>query len=102
MRQIFLAAIMALVLTGCSLSGDKGGESKKQIEEAYRQGRSDVGRLIDKKNTREDVCDLLLEMRAREFEIQTNVGVRSAESYLKGVEEALKESGDTLYTTLFK
>lgn len=93
---------MALALAGCSHSGEKGAESQKQIEEAYSQGRSDVGRLIDKKNTREDVCDFLLEMRAREFEIQTNVGARSAESYMKGVEEALKESGDTLYTTLFK
>lgn len=77
-------------------------ESGGSDNQAYDLGRSCALRLIRQCETESEVRDELLDIRAREYGIRSQVGDEAANAYLSGFKSALKESGDTLYGTLFE
>lgn len=77
-------------------------ESKGSDNQAYDLGRRCAMRLIRQCETESEVRDELLDIRAREYGIRSQVGDEAADAYLSGFKSALKESGDTLYGTLFE
>lgn len=79
-------------------------DTKKEGSEtpAYDLGRQCAMRLIRQCETESEIRDELLDIRAREHGLRTRVGTEAAEDYISGFKSALKESGDTLYKTLFE
>lgn len=69
---------------------------------AYDLGRRCAMRLIRQCETESAVRDELLDIRAREYSLRTQISDEAADAYLSGFKSALKESGDTLYATLFE
>ena len=65
----------------------------------YFLGRSEGLSLLDCE-TKNDICDRLLDLRAREHIIRTQIGESSADAYIYGIEDAVSESGDTLINVI--
>lgn len=69
---------------------------------AYDLGSRCAQRLLTNCDTESAIRDELLDIRAREHSIRTQVSGKAADAYISGFRDALKESGDTLYHTLFE
>lgn len=69
---------------------------------AYDLGSRCAQRLLSTCDTESAIRDELLDIRAREHSIRTQVSDKAANAYISGFMDALKESGDTLYRTLFE
>lgn len=69
---------------------------------AYYLGSRCAQRLLSTCDTESAIRDELLDIRAREHSIRTQVSDKAANAYISGFRDALKESGDTLYHTLFE
>ena len=69
---------------------------------AYNLGRQCAEVLLKNGHRESEIQDMLLDIRAREYNIRTKVGNEAADTYISAFKTRLQESGDTLYNTLFK
>ncbi len=67
----------------------------------YRLGHSHGLRLHSQCRTEGEIRDELLDINARVTNITARVSPEAAASYLRGLHDALAETGDTLASTLF-
>lgn len=103
----FCAAAAAFIAPGCSSgSGNQSSDdgTHHDIEPidspAYYLGRQHGQKLLYQATTTEELRSGLLDIRAREHIIRTQVSPSSADAYVEGVEQQILESGDTLATAL--
>ena len=68
---------------------------------AYNLGRQCADILLKSGKTESEIRDHLLDVRAREYNIRTRVSNEAADTYITAFKNRLRESGDTLYTTIF-
>lgn len=69
---------------------------------AYNLGQKCAEQLLNNGKSESTIQDMLLDIRAREYNIRTRVGDEAADTYINGFKTKLQEQGDTLYTTLFQ
>lgn len=77
-------------------SGVAGG-----CESAYDLGVKATQQMLENARTTNDIRNGLLDLRAREYSIRSQVGASAADAYINGIKSYLKEHSDTLYRTLF-
>lgn len=93
-----LIAASALILASCGSSGST--EAATADSTFYRQGADEATAIINHQLTTQQVRERLLEIRANEQQIRTDRGPRSADAYIQGFEQTLRQSGDTLANIL--
>lgn len=106
MKQFFIPAITIIAAsTACSCGSSDNADSavyevKVEVEPidspAYKLGRSNAEDMLRECDKETEIRDRLLDMRAREHIIRTQVSQSSANAYIEGVESYIRESGDTL------
>lgn len=93
-----LIAASALLLASCGSSGST--ETPVADSVYYRQGADEARAIINHQLTTQQVRERLLEIRANEQQLRTDRGGRSADAYIQGFEQTLRQSGDTLANIL--
>lgn len=68
--------------------------------DAYHLGHSDALRLLDTCATQAQIQSALLDINARRYRISCMASETTADDYINGFLDGLKERGDTLYHTL--
>lgn len=98
-----LSGLAFAVTLFCSCGGGSGSKSDPEAaKNAYLQGRTAATELLQQCTTQGEIRDRLLELRARRYDYQMASGDGAAQSFEDGIRDYLKESGDTLYRTLFE
>lgn len=92
-----LIAASALILSSCSSGSTEAATADSTF---YRQGADEATAIINHQLTTQQVRERLLEIRANEQQIRTDRGPRSADAYIQGFEQTLRQSGDTLANIL--
>lgn len=99
---ISILFLTSIPLSSCSGSSDKTdpADSTCIVEPidspAFKLGEKHAIELLNDCRTTNELRDRLLDLRAREHIIRTQIRTTAADAYIKGIESKLKESGDTL------
>lgn len=102
-----ILCIVALTITSCQQIGYEADDAVsidicfEGDPSAYNLGRDCAELLLKRCVTESQIRDQLLDVRAREYNIRTRVGNEAADTYISAFQSRLRESGDTLYYTLF-
>ena len=95
-----LPAILLILAASCGSSADKTSAPPTDTE-AYTAGRQAAELMLRQCSTREEICDRLLSLRAERYAFESKGGSDVAASFDRGLKEYLRQSGDTLFQTLF-
>lgn len=76
-------------------------DSGNDNSEAFQLGYNHTAQILDRNPSTAQLRDDLLELQSRVYHIACNAGRETADSYVHGVEECMKERSDTLYRELF-
>lgn len=106
MKPHYLCHTIALTLIASAISCSETGSADETAQQhhkiepadspAYYLGRQHAQELMDQCSTTGQIRDRLLDLRAREHIIRSQISGSSADAYIEGVESQLSESGDTL------
>ncbi len=102
MRNIFIlivAVIMTSVSVGCG--GTSWSKQAKIDKEAYTLGETHARVVIDLFPDTAAICDRLLDVRTRESDFRKRFGNTTADSYVAGFEEYIREHDQSLASRLF-
>ena len=107
-RLTIYATLITLLSTGiasscgCSSETPSASDSlqirpvEKADSPAYHLGYNEGRRLLEECQSRGEIRDRLLDLRAREHIIRSQMKESAADAYIYGIEHAIRESGDTL------
>ncbi len=99
---IFILSIFSVTSCGCSSGNTCDSDSiptrfvEKADSPAYYLGFDEGERLLEECKSRGEIRDRLLDLRAREHIIRSQMRESAADAYVYGVEQAIRQSGDTL------
>ncbi len=71
------------------------------FDKACDLGFRAASRMLSRCRTDNEIRNELLDLRAREYAIRTQVGSGAADAYLKGIRTCIEQQSDTLATVLF-
>lgn len=97
---------LCIGICACNNSGtnDSGNLPRHNIEPAdspaYLLGKEHAQMMLDQCHSTGELRDRLLDLRAREHIIRTQVGSSSADAYVDGIEQQIARSCDTLAQAL--
>ncbi|MCM1292682.1 MAG: hypothetical protein NC111_05755 [Bacteroides sp.] len=103
-----LIAIFAAALIACSSSGSNDDETADSIavekqmtidpadSSAYKLGCRHAIQLLDQCSSVNEIRSQLLDLRAREHIIRTQISESSADAYVYGIESTISENCDSL------
>lgn len=99
-----LAHIFILLVCGlsaaCSGSASQEDQSPRIIaaadSPAYRLGQRHAETMLNECRTTNEIRNRLLDLRAREHIIRTQIRPSAADAYVEGIESTVRTSGDTL------
>ncbi len=95
MRKYILATIIAVFLTGC-------GEESKKIQAAQQLGEKHAKEIIEQNLQDNQLAIKLLNVRAREHTIRTQINDKAADAYIESFTTFIKLNNDTLASVIFK
>lgn len=104
LKTIILLTISIVCATACRQEKYESYDvtnAASDYPNAYTMGRDDLTKMLQQCMTESQVRDRLLEIRARQYSIEQRAGKGAAAAYEAGFKEALRQSGDTLYSTLY-
>ncbi len=100
MRLLFIVGVCTSILAGCGVKETNNTPISDETQ-FYNLGREQAVILLQQCKTTSAVRDKLIDIRAREYDIRTHNSDKAANAFINGFEVCLKESGDTLHSTLF-
>lgn len=71
-------------------------------DKAYDLGFRAASRMLSRCRTNDAIRNELLDLRAREYAIRTQIGSDAADAYLQGIRVCIEQQSDTLAATLFQ
>lgn len=104
------ATIASAILYSCGAGNENKPSSGKsetvdktrtEITKSYMHGREEARAIIESCTTESEVRAMLLQTNARLHLISSKGNQNMADDFLRGFRDELKESGDTLASTLF-
>jgi len=104
-----LAPIFILLICGltaaCSGSANSHEDQCPRIIEAadspaYRLGQRHAETMLNECRTTNEIRNRLLDLRAREHIIRTQIRPSAADAYIEGIESTVRTSGDTLASAI--
>lgn len=72
------------------------------FDKAYDLGFRAASRMLSRCRTDNEIRNELLDLRAREYAIRSQVGSGAADAYIKGIHTCIEQQSDTLAATLFQ
>lgn len=78
------------------ISPQKKIDIKSQLKPAYELGYQCGMKMLSECKTARQINESLLENRAREYSIRSQIGQEAAEAYLQGFYTSISESNDSL------
>ncbi len=98
--RIGVIVILSLILGACSCS-DERRHSVEIDREAYDLGAEHGKSVIDCLNDTVELCNRLLDVRTRETDFRNRFGNVTADSYVEGFENYIREHNRALAEELF-
>jgi len=103
------AAIVSSILCSCGTRNDNKpsdesatvDNTRTEITKSYMRGREEARAIIESCATESEVREMLLQTNARLHLISSKGSQDMADDFLRGLRDELKDSGDTLASTLF-
>lgn len=71
------------------------------FDKAYDLGFRAASRMLSRCRTDNEIRNELLDLRAREYAIRTQVGSGAADAYINGIRTCIEQQSDTLAEVLF-
>lgn len=101
---IFILLICGLSAACSGKSQSQEGQSPKIIETAdspaYHLGQRHAEMMLNECRTTDEIRNRLLDLRAREHIIRTQIRQSAADAYIEGIESTVRTSGDTLASAI--
>lgn len=94
MKKLSIIFITALILTAC-------GEESKKYQAAQQLGEKHAKEIITQELTDKQLAIKLLDVRAKEQTIRTQVSDQAAEAYIQAFTSFIKHNDDSLASTIF-
>lgn len=106
MKRFKLPAVLAACIALISCSGNPAADDSERVLPAdtplYNLGYRTATTVLDTCPSQNSIREALLEVRSTEYDIRCRQGNSAANAYILGFKHSLRESGDTLYRTLFE